>query len=259
MNAQERNRLIALITQCWERSTSKDVSVNESRAAKEHMFLALKEYGDRLPRVAVGRCPHTGGILKRSFDPFGLDGHWWHSIEIFTIIEPVPPPTFKVWLGALRLHGRIPVEAQRGVEPGPEVPFVIPRLLSLPDMRAVIASRRLDTGDRAYIITYWSTDDIAEIDLHQGWLRSTQWMKSGWTIHNDEWDFDLRPYLERGSLRWIAPDDDAAILHEGVSGCPYLDLPGDRLNQILSFGERSAWPPPDDEPVDPFADPFVDN
>ena len=229
-------------------------SVQEQITAKEQMFLALKEYGDHLPRMVVGRCPHTGEILKRSFDRFGLDGHWWHSIETFKIQEPAPPATFKVWLGALNIYGRVPAEVKRGLGPGPEVPFVIPRLLSLPNMKAVIASCRLDAGDKAYIITYWSPDEVEERKLHQGWLRSTHWMKSGWTIHNDAWDFELKPYLESGVVQWIEPDDESATLYAGVKGCPYLGLPGDRLDQIFKHGGRTTWPPPDDRPINPFAD-----
>src|SRR5687767_10079500 len=98
---QERDRLIARIRLHWNESCASDISIADERLADERMMLAYKEYGDRLPRVPVGRCPFSGDVLIRSFDPFDLDGHWWHSIAMFRIEEPTAPSAYKVWLGAL--------------------------------------------------------------------------------------------------------------------------------------------------------------
>src|SRR4051812_12543064 len=86
---------------------------------RDECLLILAEYGDRLPRVVMGACPFTGMPLKRSFDPFGLDGPWWWKDRPFKIEEPAAPPAFQLLVGALDLRGRIPAETVDGVIPGP--------------------------------------------------------------------------------------------------------------------------------------------
>lgn len=41
-----------------------------------------------------------------------------------------------------------------------------------------------------------------------------------------------------GQLLWIAPGDEAMELKTGVAGCPYVDLEGSRLPQLVQDGER---------------------
>lgn len=225
----------------------------------ENYYLILGEYADRLPRVLMSVCPHTGVPLKKSFDPWGVDGPWWHKDREVEIEEPKTPPTFKVLQGALALRGRIPTEARAPVIPGPEVPFVIPRLLELPGMVAVMSQLPLHTGDTAYPIAYFSTAEIPHARLHQFWLEQDYWFemedgKSGWLIANDVWDFNLEPWLRNGKLRWIEGQGEAARVVDATSGrpCPFVNLPGDRQPQSLGFGKRSLLELPDGSPVNPF-------
>lgn len=228
---------------------------------REVYYQVLGEYGDRLPRVVMSACPFSGEVLRRSFDPWGLDGPWWYQDREVAIEEPRPPDTFKVLLGALALRGREPSEARAPVEPGPEVPFVVPRLLELPGMIAVVSRLELETGDLAYPIAYFSPEEIPPVQLHQFWLKQDFWFtqengSSAWLIANDVWDFDLAPWVERGKLRWITPGDRNGVVVDGASGrkCPYLDLPGDRLPQVLVWGERELLELPDGTMVNPYED-----
>lgn len=222
-------------------------------------YQMLAEYGDRLPRVPFSRCPHTQVVLKRSFDPFALDGPWWHKSRTVKIEEPAAPPTFMVVLGALDLRGREPVEAVAPVLPGPAAPFVVPRLLRLPGMKAVISQLPVGTGDVAYPIAYFSEEPHPPARLHQPWLRQDMWYPNdsggtSWGIKNDPWDFDLRPWIESGQLLWIRPGDADTTLRSHAEGeaCPYLDLPGERLPQTLGGGKRGVMDLPDGSPVLPF-------
>ncbi len=222
-------------------------------------YQVLHEYGDRLPRVPVARCPHTRQVLKRALDPFGLDGPFWHKSCIVEIEEPAAPPTFMVLLGALDLHGRTPAEAKAEVIPGPDVPFVIPRLLGLPGMKAVISQQTLETRDTAYLISYFSGERIQFQLRHQHWLRQDLWFpnESGgtsWLTKNDPWDFDLAAWIESGHLSWVMPGDSEMKLCDRQSGltCPFVGLVGDQHPQTLTGGTVVRMPMPDAMIVDPF-------
>lgn len=222
-------------------------------------YKVLHEYGDRLPRVPVSRCPLTKQVLKRVLDPFGLDGPFWYKSRVVEIEEPPPPQSFKVLLGALNLHGRSPDEVQAEVIPGPEVPFVVPTLLELPGMRAVISRIELDQGDTVHLIAYYSLEEIPMQDMHQHWLEQDLWYAgegggTSWLTKNDPYDYELAPWIENGCLAWIEPGDRELVVHDRSSSrpCPYLALPGDQHPQSLSGGERDLLETPDGSPVDPF-------
>jgi hypothetical protein len=40
----------------------------------------------------------------------------------------------------------------------------------------------------------------------------------------EEYDFDLAPWIRKGKLLWIAPDDPTFTLRSFVARCPYIDL-----------------------------------
>jgi hypothetical protein len=259
----ERDRLLQqawqIRAQVYPPDRSQAPSGRQATRLLETYYRILAEYADRLPRVRMSACPFTSAVLKRSFDPWGVDGPWWHRDRLVVIEEPAPPDTFKVLLGALAFHGRAPVEARHPVIPGPEAPFVVPRLLHLPEMVAVVSRLALATGDTAYPIAYFSPETIAPARLHQAWLREDHWFKlengkTAWLIANDPWDFELQPWIDAGKLRWIDPDDPDGKVVDGRDGkpCPYVNLPGDRCPQALSNGNRELSDPPDGTPITPF-------
>jgi hypothetical protein len=218
----------------------------------------LGEYADRLPRVVMGACPFTGALLKRSFDPYGLDGPWWWKDAPFDVEEPSAPSAFRVLLGALSLDSRVPAEVRDEVIPGPDVPFVVPRLLERDGVVAVVARLELATGDLAYPISYWSEEEIPPDELHQPWLRPELWVDDGggggesWLIANDTWDFDLDRWIAADKLRWIAPGSTQVLGKSSTVRCPYSGLAGDRRPQSLAAGERELLDLPDGSLVNPF-------
>lgn len=226
---------------------------------RESYYLAMGEYFDRLPRVLMSACPFTGEPLRRAIDPWGLDGFWWHARPLAKIEEPAAPESFRVLLGALHLNGRTPSEAVEGVQPGPEVPFVVPRLLQLPGMVAVVHRLALETGDTVHTIAYHSNEPIPPEFLHQFWLRADFWFKDedgnpSWLIANDAWDFELAPYVASGQLRWLREGPDGPVVAAAADGpCPYLAVPGERRPQSIGRGEREWMDLPSGEPFDPFA------
>lgn len=224
---------------------------------RDTYYALLGEYSDRLPRVPLSVCPFTGLPLVRSFDPFGFDGPWWQKDRTFTPEEPGAPPTFRVILGAVDLRGREPAEAGPIVLAGPAVPYVVPRLLGLPGMVAVMHRVELQTGDVAWPIAYFSSDETPPWQLHQDWTRPERWFKAedgsdSWLLANDTWDFDLAPWIERGQLRWVAERGGKLVTLGAGERCPWLDVPGDRVPQELAGGVRELGDPPTGEAAAPF-------
>jgi hypothetical protein len=228
---------------------------------RESYYRALAEYADRLPRIQFSTCPFTNDPFKHSFDPWGFDGPWWHMDREVEIEEPKAPETFRVMLGAVSLRTREPRETRDPVLAGPDVPFVVPRLLELPGMVAVVSRLDLATGDTAFPVVYFSQEKIQPNLLHQPWLEQDLWFetedgKSAWLIANDIWDFDLKPWIKAGKVRWIVPGDATGRIVDGREGepCPFVDLPGERLPQSFAAGGRSVLELPDGVPINPYED-----
>jgi hypothetical protein len=228
---------------------------------RESYYSILGEYADRLPRVRMSTCPFTNLPFEHTFDPWGFDGPWWLQDREISFDEPGAPASFKVLLGAAGLHGRTPQEAREPVRSGPEVPFVVPRLLGLPGMVAVISQLEMTTGDTAYPIVYFSQEEIPPSRLHQFWRDQDLWFttaegQSAWTIANDVWDFELEPWIAQGRLKWIRPGDPKFRVVDSASGdtCPFLNLPGERAPNIIAGGERHPMALPDGRAINPFED-----
>ena len=225
-------------------------SLEERRAMVRERRRLLVEYAENLPPLPVSRCPICQGVFELPMDPEGLDGPWWWVTPEVEFPVPRTCEHYQVVLGALDLHGRVPTEVRDAVQPGPGVPFVVPRLLSIERVRAVIASLNLATGDTAYPIVYYSEEPVPETELHQPWCRDS------WVLHDDAgnpvaydhsedpWDFDLLPWIRSGKLSWILPGDEALRLRQDEQ-CPYIDLDGIREPQVLARGKLDTEPLPD--------------
>jgi hypothetical protein len=160
-------RIYQLEASLFRRPGAPELTMAERPLAKERLFATYGEYADRLPRVRLSSCPYCGEPLKRVFDPFGMDGPWWHVDVQVKYDEPAACDHFRVLLGAVNLGDRVPEEVRGEVRPGPEVPFVVPALLALPGMLAVVGRLQLATGDVAYPIAYFSDQPTRPVSLHQ--------------------------------------------------------------------------------------------
>lgn len=262
MTKEERDALVRRIVDLEQRLHPPDRSRwpegQERSLLQEEQYQVIGEYADRLPRMVLSRCPHCGEPLHRAFDPFGLDGPWWAADPVCEFEEPAHCEHFRVLLGALSLNGREPVEVAEEVRPGPDVPFVVPAVLELPGMVAVVGRILLATGDTAYPIGYFSTEQTDPALLHQPWCRNFLWFQDDdgnpcWTVSNDKYDFDLETWLRNGRLKWVDLGDPALPIHPvGDEPCPFVGLPGDRQRQILAMGTRSLGGLPTGEPYSPF-------
>ncbi len=259
--AQDRDRVVREYWETRRESSSPSfgkMSASHRTSVYNRRSELLDEYGKRLPPVPISRCPFCGQVLEYVVDTWGVDGPWWHIRALANYPRPVEEH-FRVLQGAVDFHGREPAEASvhKTVRPGPGVPFVIPRLLGLPGMRAVISTLALPHGDTAYLTAYFSPQPIHSGLLHQPWpyvdyyVTNEEGESLGWSVHNDAWDFDLKPWIENGQVMWIDPGDRALTLQGGLP-CPYVDLPGVRAPQSVDRGKVSTLDLPTGEPPQPL-------
>lgn len=230
---------------------------HEVEAARElqRVYLAEKDrYLDSLARVAVARCPFSQEPFEMAIDTAGLDGPWW-DVNGPDSIGDRRNPRHVVTLGSLDLREREPVESDspliQSIEPGPGVPFLLPRLMRFDSVRCVIGSLPIGDGRYcAYLMSYFSDPPLEAAQGHQSWLRgSLSFRAQGqilWKRLEDAWDFDLRPWLSAEPVRvfWIAPGDTTLTLRTGVQGCPYVELTGPRALQVIRNGRVVRMNPP---------------
>lgn len=224
----------------------------------------LESYMKGLPIRDLSRCPFTGEKVSMAIDDMGLDGLWW-NYNAPKRPENKLPDTWFALDGALKLKGEAEI-APFLCSPGPDVPFVLPRLLEFIQVKAVISTLKI--GDHtAYPISYYADPMLyGEIRVND-WGTGRYWETGSmipelWspgqyislTPDEDEYDFDLEPWIKTGKLLWILPDDDSMTLHSHVYGCPYLDLPGNRRLKFIRDG--FVWE--DEEELDFFDEDDLD-
>jgi hypothetical protein len=213
----------------------------------EHFYrqqtLAMEsQYKAGVPVIELSRCPFTGDVMRHSLDHFGLDGLWW-NYEIS--IRPISPllKSYVALTGAVKLDGPV-LRAPFVCKPGPEVPYVIPRLLTRQEITAVLSSVRIGSNT-GYAITYFGNPPPPKIPLINTWGCDTySYLDEKGDYHWDsepgspnDFDFNLEPWISKGRLRWIYPGDTTLTLRKEVSACPYLGLEGRKKSLIIYEGK----------------------
>ena len=229
-------------------SSSAFVDTDAYRRAREalaEMTTTDAAYFRDLPRIPVSCCPLCDKPLFRAFDPFGLDGLWWRSDA--QPDEPQACAHFCALLGAVDLRTSRP-RPDFDLHPGPDAPFVIPRLLRQEGMVAVVSQIQLSDGAIAYPIAYFAPRRPPVQSLAAPWARtnfvySTQLGVHSWRQASepapgeqapDTWDFELQPWVASGKLRWCPPASNNAVLSPvSTAPCPFADLPGSRQRQVI--------------------------
>ncbi|MBD3284668.1 hypothetical protein GF395_04490 [Candidatus Uhrbacteria bacterium] len=273
-NAEERRSFLREYFELYEKNLNLEYQlvtsegeasnelVNEADEIREKLSQMRDDYRSSVPVLPMSRCPYTNQVVYHSIDHYGLDGLWWNSNVPIRPVE-VLPSSFFMLKGAVKL-GRIE-NTPFPVKPGPEVPYVIPEVLALPQFKAVIS--RIRVGEHtAYSIFYFIEDWERAIEPMNNW-GTKYWsfldadMKLGYheygvypeeeepdyseepvTEDTEEdieytYDFELSKYIEKGKLLWIEPDDPTFYLKTGTSGCPYLNLEGSREFPVIFEGE----------------------
>lgn len=236
-----------------------DLMPDERRALGKKSDAVLDEYVSRLPQVLIGRCPFNGEPSYKRMDLFGLDGKWWYSG--CPDLPVIACQHFVTFLGAFNLHDQPPEgcspRAIHEIEAGPEVPFIVPRLVEAPGTAVVISSRKImDDKYTVYFMAYYNEKPKPASLTHQPWLRSTYTFNNlqgnpQWGVATDVWDFDLQSWrMKPGKVFWIAPDDPTNTLRPGADpSFPFADVQGVRQPQVFRQGKVYTKPPPDGRPI----------
>lgn len=201
------------------------------------------EYREGLEKVALSRCPISGAKLSHSFDQHGLDGMWWqYHAPIRPMREIEVGPYFLALTGAVQIQSP-PEYTEYLVVPGPSVPYVIPRVLTIQQVRAVISTIGIGKH-KGFAIAYFANAPIDDVRPPTIWGTDYSTIDVALRSPLDEmsdmekdFDFDLRPWIQNGKLFWIAPGDTTLSLQSEIEACPYLNLAGTKNIQRLHFGE----------------------
>jgi hypothetical protein len=204
-------------------------------------------YAAGLPAAPLCRCPFTDQVLFHSVDYLGLDGLWWNYDGAVRPRREVGLPTFFALAGALRLNGPPPWFPFL-CKPGPEAPYVAPRILQHPALKAVLSAIDIG-GHQGYAVAYFAQPLPYDLPRINTWGANMYWLtdpqgEPGWNTAREvpeEFDFDLAPWMAQGRLHWIAPGDQSLTLRNTPDGCPYLGLPGRRSLTRIQAG-KVWWP-----------------
>ena len=254
-SAQERRTAIEAIDAALQQRRAMSDSINAAgsdatppdqgfAAANAAVVAAYARYEDGLPRPAISRCPFSGSLVTMAIDTRGLDGPWWNAEVPARPVEALPPTAFAV-TGAVAFDEPAP-QTPFVCLPGPGVPYVVPRLLARPEIKAVLSSLRIGDLD-AYAILYFADPTPPDI------LRVNTWgldrysaesvngrAYSGQVFDTEiDFDFELEFYMRTGRLLWIAPGDDTLSLRAVTGNCPYLGLQGRRYP--VGIFEGKIW------------------
>lgn len=208
-------------------------SIEQKRAMAAEQKVLYKKYKDELPKVPIAWCPFCKTVLKIGIDIYGLDWKYWHEWSWEPNIESCQHYIDHFY--ALHYQGRVPNIEQTGIDgrilSGPEVPYIIPKLLNKERIQAIISTFPIENWIyTAYFISYFW-----ELKIEKN------------SYFNAGWDFELRPWLEKIPRRvgWMEPWKNDGEVHTGSENCPYIDIKGSQSRMICYWGELREEPNPD--------------
>ncbi len=209
----------------------------ERNALYQKIEPLIKEYWSILPAVELSRCPFCEAKLMRRFDAVDLNGFWWMDRTQRPCDEPQSCPHFCLLTGALNFNGRPVSGGLFECLPGPDVPYVIPRILEFPTMSAVLSGIPMTCGYTAYAVAYFAQQPPAPKTLTHAWARKIfqfkdESGKSGWDIKDEAVDYELAPWIKSGKLLWYA---DGKLNHSAKDPqeCPLLNIKGKKRPQVV--------------------------
>lgn len=210
----------------------------------------------RTPWVLVARCPFCASPIWMQVGIFSLAAGFWfraYSDGQDEVWAETRCQHFFFVDGALNLHGHRPTEAKPWHPSRPqdmklwhyiwmaaEVPFVLPRVLALPTMKAVLHHLPIaDEKYTAYPITYFAEQRPALEDFGIPWARKLYYdVRSGYSTTGqraDQQDFDLE--LWAAQLYGLDVNQaDEAIVPLAELGFPNRNMAGRKHPYIIREG-----------------------
>ena len=220
----------------WE-SEERPPQLKRVKDAETLYEQALEAYYDRLPVFTLAVCPICGAPYQHRLDPFGFDGPWWRNSKNGGVQNCA--------------HAMLIRSAYRGVDLmelkhdensdfrlGPEVPYVIARILEMDSMVCVVSRTKISDNDDLFAMVYFSALEVERLDLTMSWDVEN---RGAWSHDSDPWDFDLKPWVEKGKLRYCVPGEDPLRLGDtDVAAFPFLEEPGYPARRFVHGGHKSG-------------------
>lgn len=214
-----------------ERATDELAISEKLDKAQSELGQLYDIYEESLTRLPVSRCPLTGKEVILIVDDTDLDGPYW---DCERPIRPVQqfPETVAAYTGSINMD-TCPEDMRHGILPGPGKPYVVPRLLNVPGMKAAVSKLKIGEHD-AYVTFYFHRDPLYDLARVNTWGTKSyigEWQKNCsyvLTVPDLKWDYDfeLEPWIGKGMLFWIEPGDETLQLKSTAFDCPYLNLDG---------------------------------
>ena len=121
---------------------------------------------------------------------------------------------------------------------GPEVPYVIARILEMDSMVCVVSRTKISDNDDLFAMVYFSALEVERLDLTMSWDNENT---GSWSHDSDRWDFDLKPWVEKGKLRYCVPGEEPLRLGDtDVASFPFLEEPGYPGRRFVHGGHKSG-------------------
>ncbi len=235
-----KNRLREIGTILWSPDAI-DLERSARQSLKREERNLLLEYAENLEQVEASKCPICGETLRITMDLGGLHGPWWWKRSPVDFPADMACEHYRFYQGAINFGDRIPTEVTETVIAGPGAPFIIERVLGLPDVRAVVSQLQTELQDRIFLTTYFSPTALAPMQLHQFWLREKLPIPNEdgdvefTEAFFDPWEFNLAPWFESKKLFWIQPDDATQTLSSSTPNF-FSDVSGTLMRQVLGAG-----------------------
>ncbi|HVM09377.1 MAG TPA: hypothetical protein VM345_13000 [Acidimicrobiales bacterium] len=208
----------------------------------DEAMLARAAYEVLLPHVAISRSPITGTVFAPTLDVGDLDGPWWDARDPVRG-DTTHPAEVVSFTGAMRLASEVTYAPFLAV-PGPEIPFVHPGVLATEGVIAVISTVEIGSHHGYPIVYFGGGNGDVPIRLNEWGSNSFRYAGAEGEDFpfEDDWDFDLEPWVSNHKLRWIDPGDGELVVRSG-SPCPYVGLEGAR--GIARVQNGKVWRPDD--------------
>ncbi|HNT76548.1 MAG TPA: hypothetical protein PKH77_16165 [Anaerolineae bacterium] len=222
------------------------------------------EMGRRTPLVLISICPYCGTEIWQKTGIFSLlDQFWYHrSSDGQYVAEGSRCPHLFCIDGALNLCGNQPTEqgqaittvGETSIPMAAEVPFVKPRVLNLPTMRAVVHSILVAERYLAYPVVYFAEKLPAEhvhfcipwaSSAFSGWHPYANGQKIGFVGKRaDRQDYDLDKWIQSEKLLWVDPVTEADLVGGPAGAFPYANVAGRRHPYYIEEGKVYDLPNP---------------
>lgn len=238
-----KKEIASLGTQFNAAGTGKQSGIEKKlNDASKQFHQALEAYETGLPRHELSRCPFTGVPVKLAIDTFGLDGPWWDFEAAARPLDEQLPSVF-AFSGAMDIKST-PPKTPFLCKPGPGAPFVVPRLLVNPAVKAVISTIKVGKLT-AWPVFYFAEETPYDLVRINDWGRDYYVAETahgeGYTMETYDYyidyDFDLEFYIRSGRLLWIEPGDEKLKLNSTIDHCPYLGLKGRQFPIAIHNGK----------------------